>query len=155
MATGHPINSKLEEIESDLSPTPTSSPMPTTKRKRPSTLKADICDTHSLPHVGNRKNSICSECFLRGHIGTSRTICPKMILLTGIEKSKRGNSWRGAIDTYRWNRKKLVVMMGHMKELGDVRYVGLENVVADFDSVANGTLLSTLTSLLDLVADAK
>jgi hypothetical protein len=76
---------------------------------------------------------------LRGHIGTSRTICPKLILLTGIEKSKRGNSWRGAIDTYRWNRKKLVVLMGHMKELGDVRYVGLENVVADFDSVANGT----------------
>jgi hypothetical protein len=111
---------------------------PKGKRKRPSTIKSDICDMFSMPLFGERKNSVCTECFFRGHISTSTTICPKFSLLKAIEKNKRGKSWRYEIHKYIHNREQLMVLASHMKQLGDVRHSKIENVVAQYDFMANG-----------------
>jgi hypothetical protein len=138
-----PVPDEFQLDPSVLGPAPPSAPKAKVKRKRPSTVKSDICDMFSLQHVGERTSSICSECFFRGHISSSRAVCPKLQLLTAIEKSKHGNSWRGDLDKYNFNREQLGVIVGHMKSLGDVRHVALENVVTQYDLIVNGTLPTT------------
>jgi hypothetical protein len=97
-----------------------------------------------MPLLGERKNSVCTECFFRGHISNSSSICPKLNLLDAIEKNKHGKSWRGELNKYTTGREQLVILIGHMKGLGDLRYIGLETVVAEYDLMANGNPPITL-----------
>ncbi|KAF8241564.1 hypothetical protein K440DRAFT_641997 [Wilcoxina mikolae CBS 423.85] len=114
-----------------------SNPPPKPKRNRSSSAakKQDICDIFELQHLGTRVNSVCGQCYYRGHVINSTKTCPTSILQECLHRSDSGRSWAHDMVKYCTAADLLRTVTGHLKDANDPRYERLENLIKDFDEI--------------------
>jgi hypothetical protein len=80
-------------------------------------------------------NSVCNQCYYRGHVINSTKTCPTSILLECLQRADSGRSWAHDTIKYCTAADHLRTVTNHLKDANDPRYERLENLIKDFDEI--------------------
>ncbi|KAI5810867.1 hypothetical protein BZA77DRAFT_297467 [Pyronema omphalodes] len=115
---------------------------PKKKRKRAvskiEVVYNEVCDKAGLPHLGDRKNSVCANCSYRGHIVNSVKTCPYAILQECNHKIDTNKGWRHDSAKYDKAAKQLESIIRALDEVDDSRAECIQMMLDDYyDKISN------------------
>ncbi|KAI5786131.1 hypothetical protein FPQ18DRAFT_380962 [Pyronema domesticum] len=128
-----------EQESEETSPQPAA---PKKKRKRAASktepVYNEVCDKAGLPHLGDRKNSVCANCSYRGHIVNSVKTCPYAIVQECNQKIEAGKGWRHDMAKYEAAAKHLEKIIDALDEIDDRRAENIQAMLEKYlDKTAN------------------
>jgi hypothetical protein len=123
-----------QEFE-EASPQPAA---PKKKRKRAASktepVYNEVCDKAGLPHLGDRKNSVCANCSYRGHIVNSVKTCPYALIQECNHKIDTNKGWRHDSAKYDKAAKQLENIVRALDDVEDSR---ADNIQVMLDNYFN------------------